>query len=186
VAGCPSPEGHLPSIGPFARPGYEAGRRAWHTGGVPLLLIRHAHAGSRQDSNGKDWARKLSSKGSRQAAGLVETLEQYAPQRIISSPSVRCVQTVTPLARALHLKVEEDEALAEGSGSAALALVRRLANDKIALCTHGDVIPEILVALADEDHLDLGPRPRQAKGSCWVLEAENGHFYKAAYLPPSS
>jgi broad specificity phosphatase PhoE len=151
---------------------------------VPLLLIRHAHAGSRQESDGKDWARKLSNKGARQAAALVETLEPYAPQRILSSPSVRCVETVAPLAQALHLKVEEDVALAEGSGLAALALVRRLANDKVALCTHGDVIPEILVALADEDHLDLGSRPRQAKGSCWVLEAENGRFFKASYLPP--
>ena len=30
---------------------------------------------------------------------------------------------------------------------AALALVRSVAHEKIALCTHGDVIPEILVAL---------------------------------------
>jgi hypothetical protein len=69
-------------------------------------------------------------------------------------------------------------------GLAALALVRSVAHEKIAVCTHGDVIPEILVALADEDHLDLGPRPRQAKGSVWVLEAEGGRFVKAAYLPP--
>jgi hypothetical protein len=80
--------------------------------------------------------------------------------------------------------VEEEEALAEGAGLSALALVRSVTNEKIALCTHGDVIPEILVALADEDHLDLGPRPRQAKGSVWVLEAEGSRFVKAAYLPP--
>lgn len=150
-----------------------------------MLLIRHAHAGSRSETNTKDWARKLSSKGSRQAEGLVEALESYAPQRILSSPSVRCVETLVPLAEALHLKIEEDEALAEGSGLEALALVRRLANEKVALCTHGDVIPEILVALADEDHVDLGPRPRQAKGSVWVLEAEGGRFCKATYLPPT-
>ncbi len=66
-----------------------------------------------------------------------------------------------------------------------MALVRRVANEKIALCTHGDVIPEILVSLADEDHLDLGPRPRQAKGSVWVLENEGDRFVKAVYLPPA-
>ena len=114
----------------------------------------------------------------------METLEGYSPQRILSSPAIRCVETVTPLAGALHLKVEEEEVLAEGAGLAALALVRGVANEKIALCTHGDVIPEILVALADEDHLDLGPRPRQAKGSVWVLEAEGSRFVKAVYLPP--
>ncbi len=90
-----------------------------------------------------------------------------------------------PLADALRVKIEEEESLAEGMELAALDLVRRVAHEKIALCTHGDVIPEILVALADEDHLDLGPRPRQAKGSVWVLEAQGGRFVKAAYLPPS-
>ena len=90
---------------------------------------------------------------------------------------------MTPLAEALQVKIEEDQALSEGAGLAALALVRNVAHEKIALCTHGDVIPEILVALADEDHLDLGPRPRQAKGSVWVLEAGRGRFVKAAYLP---
>lgn len=97
---------------------------------------------------------------------------------------MRCLETVAPLAKAFHLKVEEDDTLAEGSGLSALTLVRSMAHEKIALCTHGDVIPEILVALADEDHLDLGPRPRQAKGSVWVLEAEENRFVKAFYLPP--
>ena len=127
----------------------------------------------------------LSARGQKQARKLVETLEGYSPQRILSSPFTRCVETVTPLAEALRVKVEEDESLAEGTGLAALDLVRRVAHEKIALCTHGDVIPEILVALADEDHLDLGPRPRQAKGSVWVLEAHGGRFVKAAYLPPT-
>jgi 8-oxo-dGTP diphosphatase len=131
-----------------------------------------------------DWARPLSTKGVRQAKALVELLQPYAPQRVLSSPSTRCIETVEPLAHALDLKIEEDAALAEGSAQEALQLVRRLAHDKVALCTHGDVIPEILVPLADEDHLDLGPRPRQAKGSVWVLEAEGDRFVKAAYLPP--
>jgi 8-oxo-(d)GTP phosphatase len=149
-----------------------------------VLLIRHAHAGSRRDSRGPDAARRLSTRGIKQAQSLVERLGVFAPQRIVSSPAVRCVQTVAPLAKAFDVPIEEDDVLAEGSGLSALALVRRVATEKIALCTHGDVIPEILVALADEDHLDLGPRPRQAKGSVWVLEAEESRFVKASYLPP--
>jgi 8-oxo-(d)GTP phosphatase len=148
-------------------------------------LIRNAHARSRHDSRVPEKARPLSARGLKQARGLVETLEWYSPQRILSSSAVRCVETVTPLATAFDLRVEEEEGLAEGASLAALALVRRVANEKIALCTHGDVIPEILVALADEDHLDLGSRPRQAKASVWVLEAEGGRFVKAVYLPPT-
>jgi 8-oxo-dGTP diphosphatase len=150
---------------------------------VAVLLIRNAHAGSRREPKLPDKARHLSARGVKQARSLVETLEPFSPQRILSSPALKCLETVTPLATALNLKVEKEEALGAGADLAALALVRRVANEKIALCTHGDVIPDILVSLADEDRLDLGPRPRQAKGSVWVLEAERGRFVKALYLP---
>jgi hypothetical protein len=32
--------------------------------------------------------------------------------------------------------------------------------------------------------LDLGPNPRQAKGSVWALNAEDGIFTSAQYFPP--
>ena len=137
-----------------------------------MLLIRHAHAGSRRDAHGPDRARRLSAKGVKQARSLVETLEGFALsgscRALHSGASRPCCRSPKPSTS----RWRRTTALAEGTGLAALALVRSVANEKIALCTHGDVIPEILVALADEDHLDLGPRPRQAKGSVWVLEAE--------------
>jgi broad specificity phosphatase PhoE len=156
----------------------------WHNGYVSVLLIRHAHARPRKDWQGEDHLRPLSARGERQARALVKTLERYAPQRILSSPYDRCLATVQPLASRLSLRVEPLEDLAEGNGAAAIALVRALAEEKVALCTHGDVIPDVLVALADEDRLDLGPRPRQAKGSVWVLEADAGRYAKATYLAP--
>lgn len=151
---------------------------------MPLLLVRHAHAGSRSDWEGGDWERPLSERGRQQAAGLVRALDGLAVQRILSSPYRRCVETVQPLADELGLKVETTNDLAEGHGAAAVALVRSLAPDKAALCTHGDVIPDVLVTLADEDRLDLGPDPHQAKGSVWILEATGSVFTRATYLPP--
>ncbi len=151
---------------------------------VPVLLIRHAHAGPRRDWDGDDRLRPLTEKGRRQAATLPGALQDFAPQRVLSSPYLRCVETVEPLAFELGLHVDVVEDLAEGSGVAALALVRALADEKVALCTHGDVIPEVLVPLVDEDRLDLGPHPKQAKASAWVLEASGGRFTKATYLPP--
>jgi broad specificity phosphatase PhoE len=156
----------------------------WQTVPVPLLLVRHAHAGARSDWDGDDRQRPLSGRGARQAASLASTLEAYAPQRLLSSPFLRCVQTLTPLAERLDLPVEVTEDLGEGQGRAALALVRLLGDEKVALCTHGDVIPDVLVALADEDRVDLGHRPRQAKGSVWVLDADGGTFVRARYLEP--
>jgi broad specificity phosphatase PhoE len=153
---------------------------------VSVLLIRHAHARPRKDWVGDDHLRPLSSRGVRQAAGLIRVVEAYAPQRILSSPYSRCLSTVEPLASELSLRVERCDELAEGNGAVAVALVRALADDKVALCTHGDVIPDILVALADEDRVDLGHRPRQAKGSVWILEANGGRFTRATYLAPVS
>jgi broad specificity phosphatase PhoE len=170
-------------MGPAAADGPGPGPSC-QTEDVSVLLIRHAHARSRKDWDGDDRLRPLSTRGERQAEGLAAVVEAYAPQRVLSSPYVRCLRTVEPLADALSLHVEPVEDLAEGNGLAALALVRALTDDKLALCTHGDVIPEVLVALADEDRLDLGHRPRQAKGSVWVLDANNGRFTKATYLAP--
>lgn len=112
-------------------------------------------------------------------------LQTFAPQRVLSSPYRRCVETVQPLAAQLGLNVEITEDLAEGGGAAALALVRALADEKIALCTHGDVIPDVLVPLADEDRVDLGHHPKQAKGCAWVLDHTNGRFIRASYFPPA-
>lgn len=151
---------------------------------MPVLLIRHANAGARREWDGPDLQRPLSPKGRRQAAALVELVKPWLPARILSSPATRCVQTVEPLARVLRLRIEIVDELAEGADVKAVELVRSLAGKRVALCTHGDVIPDVLVALVDEDRLDLGPAPRQAKGSVWVLDAKHGKFVKARYIPP--
>jgi hypothetical protein len=46
------------------------------------------------------------------------------------------------------------------------------------------VIAEILVTLTDEDRVDLGLTPRQAKGSVWSLEGKDAFFTSARYFPP--
>jgi len=152
---------------------------------VPLLLVRHAHARARKEWSGDDRLRPLSPHGFKQADGLISVTGNFPPlARVLSSPFLRCVQTMEPLAAARAIKVEDNGDLAEGQSSAAVRLVRSLAGDNVAVCTHGDVIAEILVTLADEDRVDLGPNPRQAKGSMWVLEGSDGCFSSARYFPP--
>jgi phosphohistidine phosphatase SixA len=65
--------------------------------------------------------------------GCERALRAYRPQRVLSSPYTRCVQTVTPLAGGLGLRTETSEHLAEGAGRQALALVRSLADDEVAV-----------------------------------------------------
>lgn len=153
---------------------------------MALLLVRHAHARSRKEWSGDDRSRPLSAHGLKQADGLISIAAGFAPvMRVLSSPYLRCVQTVTPLAAARHLELELTKDLAEGQKiSDAVKMVRSLAGTDVAVCTHGDVIAEILVTLADEDRVDLGPNPRQAKGSIWALEGRDRAFSSARYLPP--
>lgn len=127
--------------------------------------------------------RPLNRAGHAQARALAQMLEKFAPERLLSSPYTRCVQTLEPLAVLLGVEVEPVEELAEGHGHEAFEFLRSIAEIDAAVCSHGDVIPEVLQALAVEDELDLGPHPRQPKGSTWVLESAGRRFISAAYLP---
>lgn len=105
------------------------------------VLVRHASAGDRDLWPVEDRLRPLDARGRRQAAALVELLRPLGVRRVLSSPYVRCVETVEPLAAALELAVEHDDRLAEGAGHAALELVREAG---IVCCTHGDVVEAVL------------------------------------------
>jgi broad specificity phosphatase PhoE len=150
-----------------------------------LLLIRHAHAGDRARWRGPDDQRPLSEKGWRQARGLVPLLSADAVGRIASSPSLRCVQTVLPLAEARGLHVEEDPRLLEGTDphEAFTSLEAELATISVAASTHGDLVPAILDLAADRG-ARLPADVRWPKGCTWVLEHEDGRWLGAHFLPP--
>jgi phosphohistidine phosphatase SixA len=108
---------------------------------VTSVLVRHASAGDRADGAEDDRLRPLDARGRRQATGLAELLGGLDLRRVVSSPYVRCVETVEPLAAALGLEVERDDRLAEGKGRAALELLQ---DEGVACCTHGDVVGDLL------------------------------------------
>ena len=138
---------------------------------MPLLVVRHAHAGRRSAYRGDDRLRPLSPRGKARARGLVPLLSDYRPQRILSSPYVRCCATVQPLAEALGLPVESIDELAEGHGDDAVRLLTTMAGESAVLCTHGDVAAELLEALVP----DPTPADRKAlrlqKGEVWVVQS---------------
>jgi 8-oxo-dGTP diphosphatase len=149
-----------------------------------MYLVRHAKADSRSEWRRGDHLRPLSDEGKRQAEGLVAMLDGSPLEQLVSSPHVRCVQTLQPLAAARGLTVEESEDLAEGAGPArALAFLAEVSGRPVALCSHGDVIGEVLLHLSAEG-LELPNPPPLRKGSTWVLEAESDGFVGARYLPP--
>lgn len=110
-----------------------------------VVLVRHAHAGSRKDWEGDDHLRPLDSRGRKEAARLVERLADVDLDRIVSSPAVRCTQSVEPLAAQRGLEIEERLEIAEGATrTETLALLEELNGAASLLCTHGDVIAELL------------------------------------------
>jgi 8-oxo-dGTP diphosphatase len=138
---------------------------------MPLLLVRHGHAGRRSAYKGDDRARPLSKRGAAQADALVPLLSDFRPQRILSSPFVRCCETVRPTAEALGLPVESIDELAEGHGSDALRLMERMAGESAVLCTHGDVATEALAALTSDGSARQRQSLRLQKGDVWVIQS---------------
>jgi len=149
-----------------------------------LLLVRHAVAGDRSSWEGEDRLRPLSNKGQKQAAGLAKTLRESQIEAILTSPFLRCVQTVQPLAEATGLEIVEHPALAEGEGGKATRnLLRDLAGTNAVLCSHGDVIPAVMDWMARRGMTLKSPYDCK-KGSTWEIDVRGGEFHKAQYLPP--
>jgi phosphohistidine phosphatase SixA len=150
---------------------------------VSVYLVRHAKAGSRKAWSDDDELRPLSKAGKAQARALAKLLEGEGVTRILSSPYVRCRQTVEPLAQGIDVPVELSDALREGAPLAeSLQLAEKVAGENPVLCTHGDVLGNVLMHYAD-----LGVELETdgvEKGSVWALEFADGEVRSAKYLPP--
>jgi phosphohistidine phosphatase SixA len=149
-----------------------------------LFVVRHADAGHRSGWDGPDRERPLSTRGWRQAQAISACLGEDQPRRLLASPYTRCVQTLEPLADQLGLSVEPDPRLAEGAGAGgALELADELAGMPAVLCSHGDVIPDLLEALVARG-VKLRDEPRWQKASTWVLSRDGARLAQGRYVPP--
>jgi broad specificity phosphatase PhoE len=149
-----------------------------------LLLVRHAHAGDKSRWQGPDRLRPLSLAGQAEAAGLVVRLEDYPIERILTSPTLRCQQTIEPLARDRRLRIQEELTLGvDAEAGRVLALLAELRLQDTVVCTHGEVIGQVLTRLVAEG-LAVDQPLAWPKGSTWLLEGTLGRFTHARYLPP--
>jgi 8-oxo-dGTP diphosphatase len=151
-----------------------------------MFVVRHVKAGDRSRWEGPDDDRPASKPGRTQAIALADRLEHEDVSMLISSPSLRCVQTLEPLADRLGLKVETDERLAEDSRLHVVLDVLNDVPDRAVLCSHGDVIPELIEALALRG-MEVTTARDWRKGTLWVLEAtddDHRRFTRAAVEPP--
>ncbi|GGO67361.1 NUDIX hydrolase [Nonomuraea cavernae] len=115
---------------------------------VPLVLVRHASAGARQEWGGDDALRPLDPDGRAQAATLANVLPAYRPETLLSSPSLRCVQTLEPYGMEIGLEpLLGEESQDPGKTPALVRSLRRPA----AVCSHRKVLPGLIRALTGEE-----------------------------------
>jgi 8-oxo-dGTP diphosphatase len=152
---------------------------------VVILLVRHGHAGTRAAWRGDDRLRPLSTRGRAEAQALITMLSPFGPARIVTSPTVRCLQTVEPLAAHLRLDIETTEHLAPEATDIS-AIIEGLARTCLVIvaCTHGEVIEAAQRHLPRDSSVSFGPDQPTDKGSVWVLHVADGRLTDAEYRPP--
>jgi len=150
-----------------------------------VYLVRHAKAGERRVWEGDDMARPLSKHGWRQAEAVAKRLADKGATELYSSPYVRCVQTLEPLARRLGTTVHEESRLLEGEPfEDVLDLLAEVPNGSV-LCSHGDIIPDTIEALHRRG-MEVQTSADWRKASVWVLKRKGSRITKGKVWPPPS
>ncbi len=160
----------------------------WELDDGPVrLLVRHADAGSRRMWTGRDGWRQLSPRGREQALDLVTRLDGTPIRHVLSSPSLRCRQTVTPIARKLGVRVESCPLLRVDAEPGALARYLRRPETRYALlCTHRETLLALfaLYAAGGPRYID-GIVPMDMAAT-WVLRGGEDGPPRVRYLRPDA
>lgn len=155
---------------------------------VPLIVLRHTAATKRSDYTGKDDTRRpLTARGRGEARRLVPLLSAYGIDRLHSSDSARCLQTLKPFAAEAAVKISPHNSLSEpgfeAKPKATASLVADLLreDEPICLCTHRPVLPGILERLSDAAGKRMSPVFREAlpPGGMVVIHR---HFAKSGMV----
>jgi 8-oxo-dGTP diphosphatase len=152
---------------------------------VAIYLVRHAHAGDKRLWHRPDQVRPLSRLGWQEVTGLTALLTGVPIAAVLSSPALRCVQTVRALAADRRLPVCTDGRLDRAADATDLLAViaEQPAHRDTLLCSHGEGIGALLLRLR-RDGLVLPGDAVWPKGSTWILDAPAGVVTAARYLPP--
>ncbi len=143
-----------------------------------LVIVRHAH---RDKPMGHSGDNGISKKGTKQTKGVTRLYEERfgdVKPVIYSSPKLRCIETVEPLAEKKNAKLTIsdllDEAGPDESPEDFVKKVREFANqwkkhesEIVIACTHGDWIPTFFYEI-------LGTSIDLKKGGWAELELEDG------------
>jgi 8-oxo-(d)GTP phosphatase len=155
----------------------------WPYRTAALIIMRHASAGDKRYWDGDDLLRPLDPEGRAEALVLVPLLACFDPVRIVSSPAVRCTETVASYAAHIGAPVEVDHALTVPGRSRAFSaltspddpvtdVARLLAAGVPALiCAHRENIPQLLGGACKYLGAQPPSDPSLPKAGFWVLQA---------------
>ncbi|WP_151525484.1 NUDIX hydrolase [Serinicoccus kebangsaanensis] len=154
-----------------------------------LLVVRHAQAVPRSEWSSADPRRPLSGAGRRRSAGRVRALlGAYAPEVLLSSPSVRCVDTLVPFATAAGLPLTTKKGLSEEGfeadpGKLAKHLGRVLDRGvATALCTHGPLLADLVGTLLSHADPALDRSDRRMLGRLTGTVMDKGEVLACTML----
>ena len=121
---------------------------------TPVIVVRHSAARPRDAWPRPDAERPLVAAGRRQAVAVGALLQCWRPDYLLSSPWLRCLETLAPYAKEFGLRVRTKGGLTESGyrrnpDRARRHLERLIQRGKpAALCTHRPVLVGLLAAVA--------------------------------------
>jgi len=141
-----------------------------------VLLLRHASAGERLLSPDIDRFRPLDPAGRADARQLVWALADRKLTRVVTSPLIRCVETVRPLAETRRIVPEQRrELLPDTSLESVLDLLDELSHSTL-VCTHREVFQTLFAGEVECE-----------EAGAWVLGQLGSLWSPMEYLaPPTS
>ena len=168
--------------------------------GLIIEMLAHMDAGDRHKWTGDQDTRPLSELGRRQANRLCDALGRDPIDGLYSSAALRARQSIEPLAQRFAVPITVLPGLHEtgwlppplwrtpntasdigplGGSYAAGAAMRALdairtnhSAGRVVACTHGDVLPSLIVYLISAFDLDL-PAPNHTRGGWYTLVFED-------------
>jgi phosphohistidine phosphatase len=136
---------------------------------MDLILWRHAEAGDSLADPELDLARPLKPKGERQAQRVADWLNQFLPDsaRVLTSPALRCLQTVAPLGR----RPKKMEALGPNGDVESLLAAARWPDSREAVLVvgHQPTLGMVAAYLMAGESARFGEPWSIKKGSVWWL-----------------
>lgn len=150
-----------------------------------LMIVRHGKAMLRKDWTGPDQRRRLGGRGRKQAKQLMDLLDAFCIEDLVSSSAQRCVQTLEPYAKSRRLPIREIDLLTEEEGEQHPGRVRRFMAElkadldrPTAICGHRPVLPAMY------EGLGVDPKPMVvAEAVALHLDAEGTLIRSEVFKP---